>query len=524
MKQGVFIKRSVLLASAAALAAAYGCERPNPNKAQGDASAVYGYCETPSTGSGALTTTGGNNNTGTTGGTTTGGTTSGSTGSGSTEQPTQQTTELDQRELDFSEALRVASILVLGDAPKLDDMMELGDLPDDAPDCAKNNACLKRQKYEEMIDEMLGTNGKPNDPRFAATMVDFFHYTFKMGGNSSTPGEPNRDTAPNFAARVVYEGKDWRDILTATSNTCPTYNAMTGTFADGSCTNTKGMIPTTGVLTDPGIMSFNYGNLGFKRNRFFHETFLCRNANDTRGGEPDPSKKGGETACKADATSQNEMELSPDYSNAWPLSSIADKCNGGGISFHTWTASVTCANCHATWNHRSPLLSVFDSKGMYVAPTGSGPNKTFAVHIPVTGDPFAKMSDWLCVDPAKCPDAANTHTAWKHHMTVNGVLKTDPETAASDLVELGKRMTEDDEVIDCTVKRIWNFAMGRGDITEMGGIYSVDLGDVDPNDSTKHPNPAAVRLKNLTDYFKGNNYNLKLVLRKILVSDDFVRF
>src|SRR5262245_19614814 len=139
MKQRTKIQRGVLLASAAALAAAYGCERPNPNKAQGDASAVYGYCETPSTGTGSPTTTGGNNNnTGPSGGgTTTGGMTTTSTGSG-TEQPTQVTTELDARELHYSEALRVASVLVLGETPKLDDMMELGDLPEDAPDCAKN--------------------------------------------------------------------------------------------------------------------------------------------------------------------------------------------------------------------------------------------------------------------------------------------------------------------------------------------------------------------------------------------------
>ncbi len=521
MKKGI-VKRGVLVASAAVLASAYGCERPNPNKATGDASALYPYCETPSTGSGSPTTSGGNNNKPTTssGGLTTssGGLTSTSAASGGGTPPGAEKTELDLRELDYSEALRVASILVLGDAPNLDDAFALGEMPEDAADCAKTNACFKKQKYEQMIDEMLGTNGAPNDPRFAATLMDFYHYTFKMGGPSSTPGEPNRDTAPTFAARTIYEGKDWRQILTATTNTCPTYNEATGTFTDGNCTNTKGMIPTTGIMTDPGIMSFNYGNLGFKRNRFFHETFLCRNANDTRGGEPDPTKKNGETACKADAT-QNDMELSPDYTNAWPLSSVADKCNGGGISFHTWTASVTCANCHATWNHRAPLLAVFDDKGQYVAPTGSGPTKTFAVHIPVTGNPFAKMTDWLCVDPAKCQDAANIHTAWKHHMYVNGVLKTDPDTAAADLVELSQRMTQDDEVIDCAVKRMWNFAMGRGDITEMGAPYSVDLGD-----SGMNPSPSAVRLKTLTDYFKANNYNMKLVLRKILVSDDFVRF
>src|SRR5438105_1070703 len=140
MKNGAIIKRGVVVASAAVLAAAYGCERPNPNRLVDDQSAVFSYCETPSTGS-SPTTTG-------------------------------------------------------------------------------------------------GTNGAPNDPRFARTILDFYHYTFKMGGASSVPTEPNRDTAPTFAARVVYEGKDWREILTATGNTpagptCPTYSDAGG-FKDGN--------------------------------------------------------------------------------------------------------------------------------------------------------------------------------------------------------------------------------------------------------------------------------------------------
>jgi hypothetical protein len=519
MHKGTVIRRGVIVAAASALAA-YGCERPNPYKVEGDSSIVWEDCPTPPTGSGQV-----DNGKGTT---TTTGNADPSTGSTAGQDPTtvssgtgngniQATTELDNRELDYAEALRAASFLLRGDAPSLEEMFDLRDVPDDAPDCAAKNACLKHAKYAELIDRMLGTNGQPNDPRFARSLIDFYHYTFKMGGKSSVPGEPNRDTAPTFAARVVYEGQDWRQIITATSNTCPTYDDATG-FVDGSCTNTSGMIPTTGILTDPGVMSFNYGNLGFKRNRFFHETFLCKNANSEAGGEPDPTKKNGETACKPDST-HDDIELSPNYNNAWPLSSIADTCNGGRISFLTWTDSVTCANCHATWNHRAPLFSVFDDKGMYVAPTGVGANKTYAVHIPIEGNPFAKLSDWLCVDPAKCADAANIRTAWKHHMTSNGVLKTDSETAAADLVELGQRMTEDDEVYECAVKRIWNFAMGRGDIIEHGTNTTVYLGDEDNS-----PNPKALRVKTLTDELKANNYNLKLVLRRILVSDDFVRF
>jgi hypothetical protein len=342
MRKGTIIKRGVIVGSCVLFAAAYGCERPNPYKLGGDTPTVYSFCPTPSTGSSDSTPAANNNNNNdkTTAGATTGGMPTTSTGSGDT-KPAVETTELDQRKLDYSEALRNASILVLGTTPSLKDALELGKLPEDAPDCANNNACAKKAKYEAMIDAMLGTNGAANDPRFAATLVDFYHYTFKMGGKSSVAGEPDRDSAPNFAARVVYEGKDWREILTATGNTCPTYSEAAG-FKDGSCDNTKGMIPTTGILTDPGVMSVNYGNLGFKRVRWFHETFLCKNANEPAGGEPDPTKQSGETACKADGTA-NEMELVPGYHNAWPLSSVADTCNGGGISFHTWTTSVTPA-------------------------------------------------------------------------------------------------------------------------------------------------------------------------------------
>lgn len=182
---------------------AYGCERPNPNKIAGDTSAVLNDCPTPSIASGPEVKP----SSGTAVGVTSGGkqasntsassvSTGASTGSGN--QPQVEKTELDERELDYSEALRTASILIIGDAPTVSQLYELGDTPKEQ----------QKAKYEEMIDKML------SDQRFADTLVEFYKYTFKMGGAATTPGEPTRDTAPTLAAKIVYEGGDWRGILT----------------------------------------------------------------------------------------------------------------------------------------------------------------------------------------------------------------------------------------------------------------------------------------------------------------------
>ncbi|MBM4358055.1 MAG: hypothetical protein FJ096_08080 [Deltaproteobacteria bacterium] len=498
MDKGIVIKRGVMLAAASALVAAYGCERPNPYKLSGDTSAVFEDCPTPSTGSGNNVNPTGTTTVATTGGTnpTTGGSTTATTGAGQPmpttgsgsepQEPQVEKTELDDRVLDYSEALRTASLLVVGDGPTLAQIYELGDLP----------PAQQKAKYEELIDKMLA------DPRFATTLVDFFKYTFKMGGASTTAGEPNRDTAPTFAARVVYEEKDWRKILTEPSNTCPTFNPATKTFADGNCMNLPAGMMHSGILTDPGVHSLFYGNLAFRRNRFFHETFLCRSGNEQAGGEPTDAPP-----QEAPCSGQDKI---PGYQNKWPVNEIAGACNNpGGVNFHDYNTGNICANCHATWNHRSPLFAQFDSKGMWQNITAG----EYSVFVPVQGSPKAKMKDWLCIGDANCP--AGVTTAWKKSMKVNGVEQ--PANAAN-LTELGDMMSKDDEVIECAVERVWNYAMGRADITEIGGRSWVSLPD------RKDPNADLVTMSKLVNEFKSSNYNLKKVLRATLVSDDFVRF
>jgi len=142
------------------------------------------------------------------------------------------------------------------------------------------------------------------------------------------------------------------------------------------------------------------------------------------------------------------------------------------------------------------------------------PQGEYSVFVPVTGSPRAKMSDWLCTAPS-CPNGGNNTTAWKKTMKVDGVEVPAP---AANLSELGQQMAKDDEVIECTVKRVWNYAMGRADITEIGGRSWVSLPD------RKDKSAELLTMSKLITQFKSNGYNLKKVLRAVLLSDDFTRF
>ena len=478
-----FIKQVLAVCS---LLQIYGCERPNPYKFSGDTSAVYRECPTPQT-------NGGNQSVADSSTSSSKGDTAASTvntvnsGSSSTGYGIETKTELDQRELDYSEALRTASLLILGDAPTLSDVYSLGDLALDQ----------QKTQYEILIDKYL------SDIRFSDSLVEYYKYTFKMGGASTVVGEPSRDTAPIFAARLVFEGKDWRNILTQQSNTCPSFNSMSHTFTDGNCSNLPIGMNHSGILTNPGAHSLYYGNLAFRRNRFFHETFLCRSANEQSGGEPTDQPPSGPPCSNKDPI--------PGYQNKWNVAEIAGSCNGGRVDFHAYNATNVCANCHSTWNHRSPLFGQFDSNGSYQMLNGAG---EYSVSVPVNGSPRAKLSDWLCI-ASSCPNNGNNTTAWKKSMKVDGV---DVAASATSLNELGLQMSKDDEVIQCAIKRIWNYAMGRADITEIGGRSWVNL----PN--RLDPNAELLTMSKLTAQFKSNNFNLKQVFRSIILSDDFTRF
>lgn len=425
MNRDSIIQRGVLF-GAVALSVAYGCDRQNPYKLTGDPQAP-GDCP-PLSGAGPGATTGG------------------STGAGAG-QPT--ATELDERVVDYGEALRTASLTLVGTLPTLQQVYDLRDTPEaDRPD-----------KYAEMVDAML------LDPRFKVRMIEYWQNVFKMYGPGIEAGHPSRDTAPVFAARIVVEDRPWTDLVAATSDTCPSYDEATGTFVGGECDN--GVTPA-GILTDPGVQSLYFGNMAFRRNRFFQELFLCRDGNAPGGAEPvsNPSPVG---PC-GEAPPAN-------YTSPWPMDSISGECNGGRVDFHEWNTTTVCASCHATWNHRAPLFAHFDANGMY--------HDDYQTPVPVEGAPLAVRTDWL-------PDGEPT--AWKFGME------------AANLTELGQQMMADPDVPACAVKRIWNYAMSRGDIVE-----------------NETPVPNAVIAVH-AETFKANGFRVKAVLRDILLSDDFVSF
>lgn len=411
------------------------CTKNDPNELLGGTGTATCTDSPTSSGNASSSSSGGTTTTTDTTVTTTGAGGSGGSGGSSTgaggDKPTG--TVLDQRVVDYNEALRTASFKLVGNAPTLQQILDL------------KSATKKEEAYSVIIDQMM------SDVRFASRMIAFWQNTMRSGGAKSG-SFPSRDTAPTFAARLTFEGRPYTELFTATEHTCPTFDGTT--FADGECVN--GPI-TAGVLTDPGVQAQYFGNLAFRRNRFFQETFVCRKQPAELSANPIPMGAGSYTA-------------------PWPFESIAGTDNGGRVDFHD-VSSAICANCHATANHRSPLFAYYDENGAY--------KPTFQVEVPVSGLPIAVMEDWL---PTGEP------TAWKFGVP------------AADIGQLGAAMAADDEVISCAVKRMWNYAMSKGDIV-------IDAADV----------PDTVIAGFLAD-FKAHNYDLREALRSMLVSPDFVRF
>lgn len=405
----------------AAVIAALGCTRDDPTKLAGGATPGPAPTCPPDQTGGTGNPTGGD---------------PGSTTGGSTGEPPPAPTILDERIEDYGEALRTASFKLVGNAPTLAQIEELRKAPD------------PKAAYTQMVDNLMA------DPRFAARMVEFWKTTMRMGG-AAAGGKPSRDTAPTFAARLTVEGTNYTSLFTATENTCPTFDGTT--FVDGSCVQPN--IATTGVLTDPGVQMQYYGNLAFRRVRFFQEVFACHKMPAELSEKPVPVGP----------------QMSS-YTAPWPWESISGTMNGGRVDFLD-TSGAICANCHATSNHRAPLFANFDANGVY--------QPDISVLVPITGSPVALRTDWL-------PDSEVT--AFKI-----GVL-------TPTLVEYGAAMAADEEILACPVKRMWNYAMSKGDIV-------IDVADV----PTEVVGP-------LVDQFKQNGYNLREIVKAIFLHDDFVRF
>jgi hypothetical protein len=263
------------------------------------------------------------------------------------------------------------------------------------------------------------------------------------------------DSAPLFAAQLVVENRPFTEVFTATSGTCPTYDEASNTFTAANCDN---RVPThAGLLTHPAVMRHFYSNLAFRRVRWVQEVFACK---------PFPAEIG----------MPRDVGGAAPYTAPWPWESISGADNGGRIDFHD-TSSVICANCHATMNHIAPLFANFDENGVW--------QNTIQVRLPLDGSPVAVRTDWL---PEGEP------TAWRFG------------ERADDLPALGRALAEDEDVARCIVTRIWNWAMGHGDVITKADVVPPEV--VEP----------------FVRSYIASGHRLRSTIREIFTSGDFVRF
>ena len=228
---------------------------------------------------------------------------------------------IDQRVINYGEALRTAALKLVGDLPTLADMQSVTDAT----------------SYGASIDQYFA------DPRFVTRQIQWWRDTFQTGaaGMPTKAPAPNFDTAATFATEVVANDRPYTDLFTAATNTCPTF--ASGAFVDASCANNA---PTAGVLTDPGLMAQYYADMAFRRVRFIQETFVC-------------------SKFPAEFTASPTIMGSGAYTSPWPFASITGGTTAK-INFQD-TSAVICANCHTTENHQAPLFGYFDMNGMYTA-------------------------------------------------------------------------------------------------------------------------------------------------------------
>ena len=295
--------------------------------------------------------------------------------------------ELDQilasRTIDYSAALRIAALRLIGDLPTMIEINSIAKAPSYAS---------KQAAYQALITDYLSR------PAFARQMVLYWRDTFRTGGAAAL------DTAPAFAAKLMVDNASYMDLFTKPSANCPTFDPMTGTFSDAECMNGG---PRAGVLTNPGLMAQLFSNLAFRRIRFIQETFDCT---------PFPAEA---TAAPVDAGG------SARYTGAWPFSQIASPTNGGGRIDFQDVSSAICAVCHGTLNHQAPLFAYYDMTGAYT--------EAISVPAPLDGAPPAQLTDWL---------VPGDTTAWRYQTPTPDIpafgaaMAADPEIAACGVARL----------------------------------------------------------------------------------------
>ncbi|HTL31680.1 MAG TPA: DUF1549 domain-containing protein [Kofleriaceae bacterium] len=301
--------------------------------------------------------------------------------------------KLNDRVVDYGAALRIASLRLTGELPTLAEIDAVANATDEAS---------QKTAYEALIQQYLAS------PKFTRQMFRFSQDFLRLGDT------PETDTAPAFLAQVIVDNRSYLDVLTASTGTCPTYNAMTNTFTAGTCNNGTQAV---GLLTHPGMLAANFSNLAFRRVRWVQETFACSKFPAEIAKEP--KDVGGATP----------------YTGTFPFDSIAG-APIGRVNFKD-TSSVICANCHSNLNHIAPLFAHFDDKGLFT--TG------FSVPVPLPDNPMVAMSDYL---------PSGESTAWRMGVPV------------TDMRGLGTAMAADNAIAECAVARVWNWALGRPDIVD----------------------------------------------------------
>ena len=304
-----------------------------------------------------------------------GGTAAGGADAGAGEARDEWDDRLDEREVDYSAALRIAALRLTGELPSLAEIQSLASAGGEA---------AQAEVYRSLVEGYL------DSPLFTRQMVQLWRDIFKMGGTAEL------DAAPVFAAEVVVDGRPYTDLFTAESGNCPTYDPVASSIAAGDCQN--GAPVHAGVLTNPGAMAQFYSNLAFRRTRWVQEVFDC-------------------VAFPAEVGEPQDVGGAAMYNGVWPLGSIASPATGGSIDFQD-VKSVVCANCHQTLNHRAPLFAHFDSAGMW--------QDAIAVPLPTDGAPPARMEDWL---------PSGETTAWRHEVpaadlpALGAAMSADPHVA-----------------------------------------------------------------------------------------------
>jgi hypothetical protein len=263
------------------------------------------------------------------------------------------------------------------------------------------------------------------------------------------------DTAPAFAAMLSVQNGSYMDLFKASTGACPTLDLNTGVFTPADC---AGPGPKAGVLTNQGVMKQQYSNLAFRRAKWVQETFDCSKFPIDQTGTP------------------TDVGAAVPYTGSFPFSSFSGKDNGGRIDFHD-VSGVVCGGCHNILNHRAPLFAYYDQNGVY--------QNTISVKTPLPNEPLAVMTDYL---PPGEP------TAWRL-----GVL-------TPDIPSLGAAMAADPDIAQCGVARMWNWALGHGDIVD-------SLREV----------PAETIAEQVTA-FTQNGFKMKDLIYAVFTSDDFVKF